>query len=473
MTQRILIQLGKTGDVINLLPLALIASKSGKRLAIMACKEFAGVLDGCSYVDAIPFDGGLTDIAKAVEEAKKLSSDVVCCQVLGPPEVVNEYALKPSGKAYSDTESFAKEAWRICGQLDQWKHQPPLVFDQRSEVREAALLSKLNAWITGAPGEAAMNRSKKTKRLLLVALDGTSSPFKYKRLVMELCRGKFWRTHNVIDLAEYKSERIYDLLALYEKASVLVASDSAPLHLAWAVRKLPVVALINDQPTLWHGSPWRPTHIRHIRYGDFFDRAVEIIEAIESIGDLGCPFNPRHTYNGCRIVHVWSRYEETEKNAPRRQAAKDSWIRHYANDRWVSCPIEVGSVAKDSANTVKDELRVPLVKDVIRLAMLRADDDDLICLTRADTCFPEDPITKTLVEYAPCYARRMVRDANGRFTYHPAVDLFAFTKKWWRERQRDFPDLLLGKDFYWHRVLMEFIKLNGGKELPFTVYQTV
>lgn len=434
----------------------------------MACAEFSGVLDGCSYIKKLVFDGGIDDLPRAVEQARKLSSDVTVCQLVGNDEVIKKFAFEPAGGAFSMTDSWAKEAWRLSGKLDLWKQQPPLVFDQRNKEREAALLEKLDDKINEAQIFESKSRNRRAKKIILVAVDGVSSPFNNKRLLVELLRLKFWRNHHVIDLADFKAERIYDLLALYERAAVLVASDSAPLHLAWAIRKLPVVALINDKPTPWNGSPWRPTHICHIRYSDFHERALEILDAIDAIGNLACPFNPRHRWLGPRIIHVWSRYEETIQNESRRLAAKQSWNAAYQSARWVSCPVEVGSVVKDSSSMLKDEIRYPLVKDVIRLGCLRAEkDDDVICLTRADTCFfPEsakEGLTNSIIQINPCFARR--KDSS-------AVDLFAFTKEWWRKNQNDFPDMLLGKDPWWYRVMMEFIKSKGGKELPFEVYQS-
>jgi hypothetical protein len=443
-----------------MLPLLYHDFKNGERWKVMVGKKYADILDGVSYVEPVIFDGEGWELERAVEEANCGKDEVFVSQVVGPTDVVAKHVYKGRSSSY---ESFAKEQWAVIGRYDLWRTQPPLVFDQRNEAREAALLTQLDSIINEAQIFDTKNRNKRTKKIILVAVDGFSSPFPHKKLLMELLRLKFWRNHHVIDLSQFKAERLYDLLALYERASVLVASDSAPLHLAWAIRRLPVVALINDRPTPWHGSPWRPTHICHIRYSDFHNRALEILDAIDGLGKYGCPFAPRDTRKGPRIIHAWSRYEETEANQSRREAARSTWNKSYSTDRWVSCPVEVGSVVKDSMNMIKDELRVPLVKDILRIASLRAEDDDVLCLTRSDTCFPEAAVTDTILGQHPSFARRQGS---------PAYDLFAFTKAWWREHQKDLPDLLLGKDLWWHRVMMEFIKANGGIELPFTVYQS-
>jgi len=51
-------------------------------------------------------------------------------------------------------------------------------------------------------------------------------------------------------------------------------------------------------------------------------------------------------------------------------------------------------------------------------------------------------------------------------SHHPTVDFFAFSKQWWQMHQREVPDMVLGKDIYWPRVLTELFKANGGIELP-------
>ena len=58
----------------------------------------------------------------------------------------------------------------------------------------------------------------------------------------------------------------------------------------------------------------------------------------------------------------------------------------------------------------------------------------------------------------------------GKLEHHPAGELFAFTKKWWREHQSKVPDFILGKDHYFLRAFLEFMRQNGAKELPFTTY---
>ncbi len=221
----------------------------------------------------------------------------------------------------------------------------PLVFDRRDKDRETALLKSLDPV-----------KGKWKKPFLLLALDGVSSPFPHSELLRELVTLRFGKDYHIIEIP--KAERIYDLLALYEQSALLIAVDSAPLHLAWACRKLPVFALTNDNPTLWKGASWRPNMSWYCRYSDFPSRAVEMLEAVQLLAGLE-HFEPTH-------LKVWSQPEPTNRR---------TWCRD-------SLTIVPGMCGRDSANTLKDDRRFPYLRDVLRMQRFRrrVKDDVLITL---------------------------------------------------------------------------------------------
>lgn len=451
---RIYIQLGKIGDILNVLPILWADAQAGQRATLMVHRQFADVLDGVGYCDRLIWEGDPNDINAALAEAQKHSADVRCCQIVGDPQAVKQL-YERSGTPGAATDSFQKESWRVAGRLALWREQPPLVFDRRDSEREKLFLGKL--------GSA-------RKKYLLLALESKTSPFPYAPLLKELIRLKFKTGFIVIDLAECRTERIYDLLALYEKAWALIAVDSALLQLAKACPTLPVVALTQDQPSLWHGSAWRPQFISYIRYQDFPKRAVEMLSALGNVHAPGSFFTQR---NGSPvIVHVYPDYDR-DPNAP----AEASWQEEYLQGPWIHTPAECGVFGWDSQRRLKDDKRVPFLKDVIRLGSMRARSGDVICLTQRDTCLKRG-LGSRLLENAPCFARREVltperTEGALRFqtSYHPAVDLFAFTKAWWQEHQKEVPDFVMGKDFHWNRVFMELMKSHGGKEMKEAVWR--
>ena len=266
---RCYVQLGKLGDVLNILPLLLEDRINGHKPSLLVCKEYASILDGCSYVNPAIFDGELFQIASAIGEARKLSDDIKVCQVLGPRREVLEHVYKLQGVNQTVTDSFQQESWRLAGRKQSdWERQLPLVFDKRDTEIEAALIAKHIA---------------KRKRTLLVNFKGLSSPFPFADLIAELVRLKLSKEFKIVDLSEIQSEHFYDLLGLYENAHAMISVDTSTLHLAHACPKLPVIALTKDTPNYWHGSAWRPQHVCYMRYGDFPSHWRELFEAVEEL----------------------------------------------------------------------------------------------------------------------------------------------------------------------------------------------
>jgi hypothetical protein len=443
--KRITLLLGKIGDIFSLLPLLYEELLEEDPQLLMVSKKYADVLEGCTYIKPIIFDGEMWELDKAYAEAERICSNVRCVQLAGPVDLVRRFTYNPAGLTRSVTTRFELEQWKVAGKMALWNKQTPLLFDNRNKEREQALIDK---WLFPP------SRGKNLKTIL-VSTAGETSPFPYKKTLMALLSLKFSK-HRIIDLDQIKAERIYDLLGLYEKADCLVAADSAPLHLAHAAPTLPVVALINDKPSLWHGSSWRANHIRYIRYSDFAARAHEILTAIE-----GIPYPAAKT--APVVIHTFSTYEESTDDECAKAAV--TWKR----DNVFQTPIELGMVGRDSRMIMKDPKRVPFVKDVIRLATYRARPNDMVCLTRADTHWALN--AAPVFDSKPVYAHRLIRDKDGD-TWHPAVDLVAFTRQWWEDHNHEYPaDMLLGYDPHWHRVLMELVKKHGGQNRTGIVFK--
>lgn len=441
MSRKIYIQLCRYGDVMNILPLAWDDAQKGQRSGIVVAKEFADILDGCSYVDKIEFNGNPWELERAVKEAEAMGGEVLNCQLVGPYEAVRNVVVTRNGIEYRTTsESFLKDQWKLAGRLDDWKRQLPLVFDRRDAEREKALAEK---------------HLPKKKKTILVAGSGVSSPFQYTKLLYEVLRFKYGRYYNIVDIAAIRADRIYDLLGLFdhERTALLVSIDSAALHLAYASPRLPVVALTADHPSLWHGSVWRPNHIFHCRYSQFPQSVQEMVDAIDRTGSPGYGLNDALKPS---IVHVWSGYENGRDDK--------AWEAEYKTYRWIATPMYPGSVGRDSTTQLKCSKRFPFLRDVIRIGTLRAQADDFICVSRADTV-PLQPLTDLILNSEkPMFFRR---SENGY--HHPAVDMFCFRKSWWQANQKDLPDLVFGKDFIWHRVFSEFLKGKGAVEIQFAI----
>lgn len=422
MAVKTYIQLGRIGDILNILPLLHADFKRGEKQSLMVASEFSSLLEGVSYVDPVVYPGPHYEIGKAVDLAKTLGRPWVCVQTNGPLEACREFVWKPAGMEGNTCPSFQMEPYRACGRLKEWNDDLPLVFDRRDKEREAKLIERVLPKVRGPK-----------KKLMLVHVDGISSPFPYKKLLMGLLEMKFSKQYRIVDLGKITAERFFDLLGLYELADVLVAGDSAPLHLAKACPTLPVVALTRDKPTLWNGSAWQPQHIAYCRYGDFPDRAFDVLRSIKNI---------EHPLISKKVC-VCSAYEN-----------------HYiASVEFLPVPIELGSCGRDSSNTLNDSERHPYLKDALKMGLRKCESGGLLCLTK-----PKTNVTTSLVNPfsdAPVYAYRINRDSTHE-VFQPVIDLLCAKKEFWQEHMKEIPDLIMGADYHWGNVLWAMFKKYGA-----------
>ena len=56
-------------------------------------------------------------------------------------------------------------------------------------------------------------------------------------------------------------------------------------------------------------------------------------------------------------------------------------------------------------------------------------------------------------------------------TWSAQVDLFCFTKSFWDAITAEVPEMVMGRDPYWSRVLMEIMRSHGAKEVKNVCYR--
>jgi len=227
----------------------------------MVSREYADVLDGAG-VARIVWDGDWRHVRAAYDSVVHDWPRIV---------VLQQYSTD-GWPVQHVTDSFIKEMYRVANKLPLFPL--PLRFDRRDPQRESALVAALPE---GAP-------------IILVATRGFSSPFPQGHELLALVADAF-PDAVLVTMDAVRAERIYDLLALFERASCLVTVDSALLHLAQATPSLAVIALVASHPTTWHGSPAYAGQRLRIRYREFDrnkGRIVEILGAcLESAPALG------------------------------------------------------------------------------------------------------------------------------------------------------------------------------------------
>jgi len=264
METKLYVILGRTGDVLAALPII----QSEPKACVMVSREYADVLDGTS-IERIVWDGDWRHVKAAYESVRgKWRGEII---------VLQQYSTD-GWPRWQGTDSFVKEMYRVARKLHLFPL--PLTFDRRDKEREAL-------WDIPFP-------------FILLATRGYSSPFPHADELFSMVT-QLDKELAIVNMDQIHAERIYDLLALFERAACLITIDSAMLHLAQATPQLPVIALIADHPSPWHGSPEYAGQRLRIRYRDFERNKNRIIETastcLESAKSLGRGLAPTSPSN--------------------------------------------------------------------------------------------------------------------------------------------------------------------------------
>lgn len=219
--------------------------------------EFSALFSGVSYVRPVPLHFNHTRVDEAITLAREVAGTVLNAQTYGPKW--------KGGK----NGSYNLQSWLNCGfTLDNFNDNVnyPLVFDLRDPEREAFL---------------AQRHIKTTLPLIVLALGcGKSSPFNGAARLADAIKAVWVGKCEIVDLCKVKGGRLYDLLGLMDRAKVIVATDSAPLHLA-AASDTPVIALVNDNP--WLATMPRCNVAYKLCYGEWLSKVREIHGVISKL----------------------------------------------------------------------------------------------------------------------------------------------------------------------------------------------
>ena len=444
------ILLGRNGDLLNLLPLLRWYSRRDQeRPRFMVAKEFAPLLDGVSYVEPViwSYDWRDARLAWQMAHGDPLNGEVINCTVYA-----RDYQCRRLAK------NFEREAWFNAGADIPWGTMP-LEFDRRDPAREARLIDSFE--LSGRP-------------LLLTSFSGTSAPFMRAAQLSEKLAERF-PDFEIVDLSRVRAERLFDFIGLFEIATALVCTDSAPLHLAMAVPRLPVAALIPEHPAPkkeWCRAEWTPQQVFQCLHEEALGKIDELAAVLRDPG-----LRPK-------IVHV-SAWIGTPKpdDARRIEVAQTSWRNEYTSGRWDPLPLGP-SLLPRNALSIGDVNPLPFIRDMIEAAAKRCRPADIICLSNADVGFTPG-LTGWVIEsvgrQGSAFAHRW--DFHRRLdepvlsdifvgeggNWYPGSDFFAFSREWWDRYGREYPDMILGREAG-DMVLRQLIKKTGGAELSRAIW---
>lgn len=246
--------LGKHGDQLN----ALAIAYHFRPVDFIVSSAYASTILGASYVNPVRLSCGPADVPRALAYAgEKGYEKVLLAQAFG--------------KHWSGRRdiSFNEVAWLSCGLTSEQFHDTvnfPLVIDRRDKEREAFLVKRL---VIG------------TKPLLLLSVGcARSSPFASHWIFTNAIRSRWGSVFEIINLCDVRAPRIFDLLALLDRARLIISSDTYVLHLATACTA-PVIAFVNDKP--WSATTTRRPSLLRLPYGEVIGNMRRVHSAIESV----------------------------------------------------------------------------------------------------------------------------------------------------------------------------------------------
>lgn len=231
-----ILNLGRLGDHINLLPVAY----ANRGTTFVTAAKYADIFEGTSYCQTRNYSGDPAELHHAINLCQGLPDLRVAQVFMHPRETKQE-------------SNYALESYRLGRFRDLWRKYP-YVFDRRNPEREQKLIPE--------------------GQFIAVAPHGVSSPFANSKQLISGLQSRF-PEYKIVDLSKIQAEKPFDLLGILDSASCLVTIDTLHLWLANAA-KCPTVALINDG---WRGSPPPVTATATFRYSQFqIDQICDEVE---------------------------------------------------------------------------------------------------------------------------------------------------------------------------------------------------
>lgn len=418
------IQLGKMGDIMIVLrALRIWYERTGVKPRLIVAQDFSRLLEGVSYIErhTVPFHWwkGLGTARSYAETQFGAEATVIQCR----------------GDSWSIDESqwpcFHVSMWDRAGVPLSEIRTAPLVFDLRNYERESQIAAQFIAH--GRP-------------TLLYNFEGISSPLKAAAdIKTEL--NQYRDRYQLVNLGPIRTPFLFDLLGLYDRAAVLVTSDTSTLHLA-AASKVPVIAYTQDG---WGSSIPAQNCICEIKYREAGQSMERLREALRSPGSV--PANQPPIVLPARpgkIYHCFTAYQPKDADTRRRNTVAQ---RTWKDQPWIEVPIKDA----DLPRMFREDGRAwPYIKDLFDLATKDRDPEDIVVYTnadihvRSDTCRQIREAMKTsqaIYGYRRDFVRllRPLRDAEyERGENYCGSDIKAFRVGWWRANRDQMADMVLG-----------------------------
>jgi len=439
------IQLGRFGDILNILPAVEHFANNDSRPTLVVAEAYKSIAESIAYADvlALPVDFSQWSTAKAQAQIQGKFSRIISSQVYGHGVTGNR-----------STDSFCLDSFKQAGYLKQYEEGflDSILIDKRNEEAEAKLLESF-------PSETP---------LVLINTQGTSSPFKNSAELLADVHAAVGEHATIVDLSTVRAERFTDLLGLYDRATLLVTTDTGTLHLAGA-STVPYIALVTDSPTPWHGALCRGNCLLRVRYSNF-EKWREIIKSVArgAVADKPRP----------RYLHVYQAWAGKGEARARNKLASLTHRMNYTTGAWRPLPISDASLPRlfqDKGRTL------PYVNDLIEYGfqnLQNLQQGERLVYSNTDSCFVPNLASRLDTHKGLVVCRRrdfpklvdpLTVDEAAKGHSYVGKDVFVITREWWEKRKRDFPPMVQGAEG-WDAVLCELLRKDGATVTTDDIY---
>lgn len=247
------VQLGRYGDIINILPMIEYRART-RPVNLFVAAEFSLPFIDLPYCTTHALPLPFNQVRAAIEHVSRLEGELLVSQVWGDHQ--------PSPR----TPNFCFDSWSTLSEGEprsstRWEFGRPRF--TRCPVREAALLSHIHVPEGG----------------VLVNLSGQSAPMAGAHsLFASITR----HLPHIVNLGALRAERLQDFLGLYDRWRTLITVDTATLHLAKNHPGLRIVQLRPDHGWDWSKAPRMPNAIRVLGYDEAVRTADQWLPPLRS-----------------------------------------------------------------------------------------------------------------------------------------------------------------------------------------------
>lgn len=247
-----IMNLGSFGDVIHSLPIAKYHSQR-EPINFVISDKYASVLEGVSYVEPVVCPVPYHDLPVCLEWAHK-----------NLPRLINVFLWNHPATSRTRFTSFCEEMFFLGGCHPQFGHWFP-DFDRRHKQREENWVNQLDL----------------SRPIIAYTINGDSHHFTHQAFFESSLVHRFGRRCSLVNTVQNMPPRIYDMLALFERAKVIITIDTATLHLAKACQT-PTIEIIAFLETFRDSTPgpYCKMRIKDVELRSRMDEMLDVVEGL-------------------------------------------------------------------------------------------------------------------------------------------------------------------------------------------------